>query len=153
MTTAQYEVIGCNDEQTVCDHSGRQGLKKTVILRSNDGEIVRFGSDCALRAAAVPGVRTKAQMDRKVYAAQVEVEALRFRYEQAVAVLSDPIRLQRNFCLWYNNPARHDPWTRADERARWENARDEAAAELGRASTPRRTATWSCWTALITSSP
>lgn len=72
MTQTQYEVLGCNDEQTVCDHCGRQGLKKTVILRALDdtGDVVRFGTSCAVRAQAVPGARTAAQLDRFITAAE-----------------------------------------------------------------------------------
>ena len=129
--TAQYEVIGTTDETTTCEFCGKTNLKKTVILRHTVSKDIDYvGSDCAIRACAVPGVRTRSQMDRKIYAAAAETEALRFSYQQAVDVLADPIRLQRNFCLWYNNPARSTPWTRADERARWESARDTAAAEL-----------------------
>jgi hypothetical protein len=129
--SAQYEVIGCNDEQTSCDHCGRQGLKRTVILRSlDDGEVVRFGSDCALRAAAVPGVRTKAQMDRKILVAQTEVESVRREYEQAVAVLADPERLLRCWAVRVDSPFWNAVWTPADERCYWTQARDNAAEEL-----------------------
>jgi hypothetical protein len=126
-----YEVIGCNDEQTSCDHCGRQGLKRTVILRSlADGEVVRFGSDCALRAAAVPGVRTKSQLDRKVYAAQVETEQISSRYGQAVAVLADPERLLRCWAVRVESPFWRALWTLDDERCYWAQARDRAAEEL-----------------------
>jgi hypothetical protein len=129
--SAQYEVIGCNDEQTTCDHCGRQGLKRTVILRSlDDGEVVRFGSDCALRAAAVPGVQTKSQLDRKVYAAQVETEQISSRYGQAVAVLADPERIARNWAVRVNSPFWNAVWTLDDERCYWTQARDNAADEL-----------------------
>jgi hypothetical protein len=127
-----YEVIGCTDEQTVCDFCGRQDLAKTVILRSlDDGEIVRVGTTCAIKASAIPGARTRAQLDRKVYAAQVEVDAIRYGYEQAVAVLADPERLMKNWQVRVNAPNwRTVVWTPADERAYWTQARDNAEEEL-----------------------
>jgi hypothetical protein len=129
--SAQYEVIGCNDEQTSCDHCGRQGLKRTVILRSlDDGEVVRFGSDCALRAAAVPGVRTLAQLNWRISEAHTEIERIKYRHKQAVAVLADDARLFRNWQTRTNHQFSDVVWTPADERCYWAQARDNAADEL-----------------------
>ncbi len=134
-TTARYEVIGCNDEQTHCDFCGRDHLKKTVILRSTDDDraIVRVGSTCAVRACAVPGVRTKTQLDRHVSAARAEIERLTFRRDQAAAVLADPARLEANAETARNapfGPHYGQPWTAADEAARWRTVLAEATAEL-----------------------
>lgn len=43
------KVLGKTDETTDCEKCGRRNLKLTVVLEI-DGEIVRYGSDCADRA-------------------------------------------------------------------------------------------------------
>lgn len=63
--TVRY--IGVNDEQTSCDHCGREDLARTVVLEMLDaeqngtGETVRYGSTCAARALAPRGIRTTAR--------------------------------------------------------------------------------------------
>lgn len=43
-------VLGCNDEQTICDACGRIELRKTVILCDAEGtEVGRYGTSCAGR--------------------------------------------------------------------------------------------------------
>lgn len=55
--TKMFKVQGANDEVTVCGCCGRDNLKSTVILACLDsdgnptGEVVRYGTDCAARAA------------------------------------------------------------------------------------------------------
>lgn len=44
-----YRILGINDDVTTCECCGRAGLKKTVVLES-DEKIVHFGSDCAANA-------------------------------------------------------------------------------------------------------
>ena len=46
--TNTVKFLGCNDEQTSCDNCGRDNLKKTVVL-DIDGEIVRYGTECAAK--------------------------------------------------------------------------------------------------------
>lgn len=142
MTTAtqkpRYRVLGCNDEQTTCDFCGREHLKKTVILEdtteTNGGDIVRVGTSCAIKACAVPGVRTKAQMDRKIGEANAEIRQWQFSYTQAVEVLADPGRISANWYQRRNAPSGKygEDYTIKDERASWIRRRDEAAAELAR---------------------
>ena len=129
---ARYAVIGCNDEQTVCDFCGKTNLKRTVILRDHEGDVVRVGSDCAIRACAVPGVRTKAQMDRRVAAARAEITALEFRRDQSTAVLADPARIALNADVSRNCPggSHYGNWTVEQERASWQARLDAAVAEL-----------------------
>jgi hypothetical protein len=137
---ARYRVLGFNDEQTVCDFCGRDHLKATVILEDtsegNEGTIVRVGTSCAVRATAVPGVRTRAQLDRHVAAAATEIRELQHRHDTAVQVLAAPARLHRNWVSALNAPFgpnyRSTTYTLADERARWTANRDAAAAELAR---------------------
>lgn len=49
------KVLGCNDEVTACECCGRTGLKRTVILQTAAGDVVRYGVDCAARAAGKTG--------------------------------------------------------------------------------------------------
>lgn len=46
---ATVKILGINDESDRCDHCGKTNLKRTIIL-DIDGEIVRYGVDCASRA-------------------------------------------------------------------------------------------------------
>ncbi len=47
-------VLGCNDEQTICDACGKIELHKTVILCDGDGtEVGRYGTTCASRKLGV----------------------------------------------------------------------------------------------------
>lgn len=51
-----YRILGISDDHTTCEHCGKAGLKCTVALElldsdgNGDGNIVRFGRDCAARA-------------------------------------------------------------------------------------------------------
>lgn len=42
-------ILGINDEVTTCDCCGKVNLKRTVAIELEDGEIVRYGVDCASR--------------------------------------------------------------------------------------------------------
>ena len=91
-----YTVVGCNDEQTVCDHCGRSDLARTVVLRDDEGTIVRMGTTCAVRAQAIPGVRTRSQLDRHVHAADAENVQLHIWLSAAAGNLLDRARRDGN---------------------------------------------------------
>lgn len=66
-TLASYRIKGTTGDITTCDHCGREGLRKTVILATLDAdgaeqEILHFGVDCAARAArrTQPAIRNAA---------------------------------------------------------------------------------------------
>lgn len=40
-------IMGINDEVTACEKCGRSGLKRTVVLQADDGEILHYGTECA----------------------------------------------------------------------------------------------------------
>lgn len=44
------QAIAITDDITTCDCCGRAGLKRTVVLRSDDGAIRYHGTSCAARA-------------------------------------------------------------------------------------------------------
>lgn len=62
-----YEAVGVTDERTECDCCGKINLKKTVVLRNEDGEFSFFGTTCAARAlgkrASTPAQARKAVRD------------------------------------------------------------------------------------------
>lgn len=42
--------LGVSDEITTCEHCGKQDLKRTIAIETEDGSIVHYGCDCAARA-------------------------------------------------------------------------------------------------------
>jgi hypothetical protein len=45
----QVKVLGTTDETSICECCGKTNLKKVVVL-DIEGEVVRFGCDCAAKA-------------------------------------------------------------------------------------------------------
>ena len=74
MAATAYTVIGTTDEQDTCDCCGKRRLKMVVALRTDDGDVVKFGRSCAARATGWgPG-----NLGRKV--AEADTELRRARY-------------------------------------------------------------------------
>lgn len=46
----KFTLLGIDDAVTVCDCCGKKNLKCTVALETQDGEVVRYGRDCASKA-------------------------------------------------------------------------------------------------------
>lgn len=44
------QVLGTTDERSSCDCCGRSDLKRTVVLSTEDGSTVYFGTSCAAKA-------------------------------------------------------------------------------------------------------
>jgi hypothetical protein len=44
-------ILGINDDVTTCECCGKSGLKCTIVLTNDEGE-VHYGRDCAARAVA-----------------------------------------------------------------------------------------------------
>lgn len=51
---ATVKVLGVTDETTTCECCGKQNLKRVVVL-DIDGNVVRYGCDCAARALTYRG--------------------------------------------------------------------------------------------------
>lgn len=47
-TYKRFTVIGISDK-TECDVCGKTNLKLTVVIESEGGEVLHYGSDCAAR--------------------------------------------------------------------------------------------------------
>jgi hypothetical protein len=45
-TYKRYTVLGVSD-RTECDNCGKTNLRLTIVLQSEGGEILHYGSDCA----------------------------------------------------------------------------------------------------------
>jgi hypothetical protein len=43
------KVLGVNSDTSVCECCGKSNLKKVVVLQLANGEVVRYGRDCAAK--------------------------------------------------------------------------------------------------------
>jgi len=59
MTATTYTVLGTTDEQDTCDCCGKRRLKMVVALRTDEGDVVKFGRSCA-----APGDRVGTRQPR-----------------------------------------------------------------------------------------
>ena len=88
--------LGIDDSVTVCDCCGKSGLKSTVTMELDDGEIVHYGSTCAARnTGKAPKVinseiRQEAERVRAAIAAAERVHPACSAYQ---AKLQDAYRL------------------------------------------------------------
>lgn len=47
--TQRAELIEVNEETSVCECCGKSNLKRVAVIRLTNGNIVRYGSDCAAK--------------------------------------------------------------------------------------------------------
>ncbi len=47
-TYKRFKLLGISD-RTECDACGKTNLRLTIVLESESGEVVHYGSDCAAR--------------------------------------------------------------------------------------------------------
>jgi len=57
-----YTFIGTTDDQTTCDLCGKSNLKRTVVLKTDEGDIVHYGVDCAAMALRKTGAKTTSRI-------------------------------------------------------------------------------------------
>jgi hypothetical protein len=67
----KLEAVGTTDERNECDCCGKTGLKRTVVLRDEDGDFRFYGTTCAARALGRKAT-TRAAAEKAVRAAIVE---------------------------------------------------------------------------------
>lgn len=88
--------LGTDDSINTCECCGKSGLKFTVTVQLDNGEIAHYGSTCATRNTGKTA-KTIAQEIRKEYADRVERARAQFRasveYGQHCAKLSERARL------------------------------------------------------------
>ena len=53
------QALGTDDSITTCDCCGKSGLKLTVLIQLDDGEIVNYGTTCASRNTGKPAKRVR----------------------------------------------------------------------------------------------
>lgn len=86
------KILGITDETTTCECCGKTNLKKTVVLETEDGGELRYGSDCAARAL----LGKKSGSNRKV----IETRALAVQFLRNL--LADGMTPQ-DACERFNN--------------------------------------------------
>ena len=83
--------LGTTDAVTSCDCCGKSGLKLTVAIELDTGEVVHYGTTCASRNTGKPQkqiaaeIRTEAQRVRAAAAAEYRVCPEFFAYRAALA--------------------------------------------------------------------
>ena len=63
-----YTFIGTTDDTTTCDCCGKANLKKTVVLKNGEGDVVFYGVNCAARALGQKRGAVSVQVDAVAYA-------------------------------------------------------------------------------------
>lgn len=61
------KVLEINSETSVCECCGKSNLKRVVVIEKDNGEIVRYGTDCAAKAMLVKKSDTAALVDLQLY--------------------------------------------------------------------------------------
>lgn len=56
-----FTFIGVSDSET-CECCGKTNLKRTIVLKSDDGDIVQYGVNCAAKALRKTGVKATSQV-------------------------------------------------------------------------------------------
>lgn len=115
------KALGTDDSVNACDCCGKSGLKFTVIVELDDGEIAHYGSTCATRntgkASKVINAEIRAEQER-VRAAIAAAERAHPACIAYAAKLAEAhragIRPGRDFMAYVNTAAEADRAARAD---------------------------------------
>lgn len=91
---SRFKVLGIDRDHTDCECCGKQNLKLTVVLGRLDAdknviEVMRFGRDCAARAASIR--RTGAAMEALAAEAQRAADEEKSRREVQVGDYRDAL--------------------------------------------------------------
>jgi hypothetical protein len=135
-----FEAIAITDERTDCDCCGKSGLKRTVVLKDENGEFVFFGTTCAARALGKkPSTRTQAEKAVNAAIAQ----AARDRHAAKRAELSQTVDALGKLLNWDYTPSENRTFLAKDGwllncgprvRDRWVETNPAAVALLDRAT-------------------
>lgn len=80
-----FTILGTDDSINTCDCCGRSNLKHTVIVQTEDGEILHYGSVCATRhtkysTKEIKGFLSEIQKrEAEDYAQRKEIADIEFR--------------------------------------------------------------------------
>ena len=105
-TTTAAQILGITGDITECEHCGRRGLRKTVVLRLIDAtgdasEPVHYGSECAARALDISGGArevtraAKAALVATLRAAREGYQRIAERHSRLVEVVDGKVRWTR----------------------------------------------------------
>lgn len=71
----RWKIVGITDEQEVCDHCGKTGLKRVVRMKHDHGEEMCFGTRCASKALGYgESAASQTQVTKAARAAQAEAD-------------------------------------------------------------------------------
>ena len=104
------EQIGVTDEVTTCSCCGKEGLKRTVVFKTHDGDFAYLGTTCATKAVSYRGKATKVNAQ-----GQTEAEQEKARFEAFVQVNIARLMVKDGYAL-------PDAWAlikRASTRPNW----------------------------------
>lgn len=81
---SRFTIIGISQEHDECENCGRTGLKRTVVLKTDEGGVVYYGTECA---ATVTRLGSYSDVERAAVRAQgVRDDLRRQRAEYADAL-------------------------------------------------------------------
>lgn len=140
-TTTAAQILGITGDITECEHCGRRGLRKTVVLRLIDAtgdasEPVHYGSECAARALDISGGArevtraAKAALVATLRAAREGYQRIAERHSRFVEVVDGKVRWTRPALLDHAAKGIPDAARRVDA-IRHHAAQVEAAAAVG----------------------
>lgn len=85
-----YTTLAIVDDVNACDCCGKTGLKSTVRMERDDGEILHFGSVCATRHS---GRDARAIKDEAAAAAAAKLDAATLEFKASPAYLARQARI------------------------------------------------------------
>lgn len=94
MSNGKFRAVGTDDAVNSCDCCGRKDLKYTVIMLNDEtGDVVHFGSTCAVRNSGKAQKFLTAEIDQNQRAAQAELD--RSEEKAALEAARERARAQR----------------------------------------------------------
>lgn len=57
------KIIAITDETSTCECCGKTNLKKVIVMQTEDGSIVRYGTDCAAKAQGKKSAAVKVEVE------------------------------------------------------------------------------------------
>jgi alkylated DNA nucleotide flippase Atl1 len=118
--------IGTDDSVTTCDCCGRTGLKFTVVIQLDQGEVAHYGQVCAIRNTG----KDRRTLGNEVNAyRQSQLSTARREYRSHPAYRAEVARLAERDALPWNDPRRTGAKA-ADFVRSARQAADKASAEI-----------------------
>lgn len=61
------KIIAITDETSTCECCGKTNLKKVIVMQNDNGDIVRYGTDCAAKAQRKSSGTVKREVEAVAY--------------------------------------------------------------------------------------